>query len=191
MRVAPRTEQARLKPVAPEDFDPVVTELLGRTRPKEFGQTEQPIFNIFKTLANYPELMKRLAPWGNHVLFKSSLPPRIRELIILRAGWLCQAAYEWSHHVDIGLETAGLAEADIVALTVGPDDPHWSGLERLALLATDALHADQFIPQPLWTALAEQLTAKQMMDLVFAVGHYSMMCMALNSFGVQLEADAP
>ena len=54
-----------------------------------------PAVNIFRTLAQYPKLMKRWLVFANHVLFKSSLPARDRELVILRTGWLCRAEYEW------------------------------------------------------------------------------------------------
>ena len=41
-------------------------------------------------------------PFANHVLFKSSLPPREREMAILRVGWLCRSGYEFHQHTRIG-----------------------------------------------------------------------------------------
>jgi len=38
-----------------------------------------------------------------------------------------------------------------------------------------------------WGALARHYEKKQLMDVVFTVGQYTAVCMALNSFGVQLE----
>jgi hypothetical protein len=40
-----------------------------------------------------------------------------------------------------------------------------------------------------WSALAEELDEQQMMDLVFTVGAYEVLAMALRSFGVVLDAD--
>ena len=37
----------------------------------------------------------------------------------------------------------------------------------------------------------DRFTTEQVMDLVFTVGQYTMLAMALNSFGVQLEPGAP
>ena len=45
--------------------------------------------------------MKRWLVFGNHVLAKITLPPRDRELLILRTGWRCRAPYEWGQHVVI------------------------------------------------------------------------------------------
>src|SRR5262249_15300331 len=49
----------------------------------------EPTLNIFGTLARHPKLLKRWLVFGNHVLAKSTLSARDRELLILRAGWRC------------------------------------------------------------------------------------------------------
>ena len=163
-------------------------EMLEKRRPPEFGEQEQPVFNVFRTLAHYPALMRRLAPWGNHVLFKSSLPPREREMAILRTGWLAKASYEWSHHCEIGLHNAGLTDADIENIMGGPGTPGLPVRDRHLLKAVDELVEDCFLSDQSWTALQAAFSLEQIMDLIFAVGHYYMMCMALNSMGVQLES---
>ena len=185
--LAPHLEQPRVRPLEPEQWDPAVKELLTRGRPPEFGEGEQPVFNVFKTLANYPALMRRLAPWGNHVLFKSSLPPREREMAILRAGWLARAGYEWSHHVDIALDQAGLTPDDIEMIKQGSAASRAAGEDSDLLAAVDELVANAFIPSPLWERLASRFSTQQLIDLIFAVGHYTMMSMVLNTLGVQLE----
>ena len=53
---------------------------------------EQRPLNIFATLAHHPKLLKRWLVFGNHVLAKSTLPARDRELLILRTGWRCRRA---------------------------------------------------------------------------------------------------
>lgn len=179
----------RLEPVAPEDFDPDVREALGGPagRPKEFGTDTAPVFDLFRVLANYPKLMKRLGVWGNHVLLKSSLPPREREIVILRTGWLCGARYEWAHHSQIALEQAGLSLSDLEAIKIGPTDPGLAPHEQALVRLADELVKDHVASDATWRELSKRHDTQQLMDLVFAVGNYTMMSMALNSFGVQLE----
>src|SRR3989442_15393382 len=105
------------------------------------------VFNIFKTLAHHPNLMRRWLVFGNHVLFKSTLSARERELLILRIGWLCQAEYEWGQHVRIGRE-AGLTDEEIHRIKTGPDAGEWNEQDRLLLKATDELHTDAHISDP-------------------------------------------
>jgi alkylhydroperoxidase family enzyme len=175
-----RLDKPRVAPLGDDQFDP---ELRSR-----FG--DGPILNIFRTLANHPALAKRWLVFGNHILAKSTLPAREREIAILRIGWLCRSGYEWGQHVVIG-KASGLSDADIARIAEGPDAPGWAAEERALLRATDELHGDAFITEATWAELAKTWNTQQLMDLVFTVGQYNLVSMALNSFGVQPEPGLP
>jgi 4-carboxymuconolactone decarboxylase len=66
--------------------------------------------------------------------------------------------------------------------------PHWTEFDRLLISAVDELHDDAFISDVTWDGLTKRYNTNQMFDLVFTVGQYTMVSMALNSFGVQLES---
>jgi 4-carboxymuconolactone decarboxylase len=148
------------------------------------------VFNIFKTLAHHPELMRRWLVFGNHILGKSTLAARERELVILRIGFLCRSGYEWGQHVLIARQ-AGMSDDEIRSAKTGPDTPGLSRLDHLLLKATDELHGDAHVADDTWKALTEHLTTQQLMDLVFTVGQYNLVSMALNSFGVQPDDGLP
>lgn len=42
--------------------------------------------NIFRVMMNHPDLTRRWTVFAGHVLRKQTLPPRDRELLILRIG---------------------------------------------------------------------------------------------------------
>jgi alkylhydroperoxidase family enzyme len=84
-----------------------------------------------------------------------------------------------------------MTDEEILFSKSGPETPGLSPLYRLLLQATDELHADAYIADATWEGLTEHLNQQQMMDLVFTVGQYNLVSMALNSFGVQLDADVP
>ncbi len=173
-----RLEKPRVEPLPLEQIDPEMRERL-RDRP----------LNIFRTLANHPKLLKRWLVFGNHVLAKSTLPARERELVILRVGWLCRAEYEWAQHVVIA-RGSGLSDEEIERISRGPDAPGWSELERALLRAANELHEDAFVSDATWSTLAAHYGTQQLMDLVFTIGQYHLVSMALNSLGVQLEPGA-
>jgi 4-carboxymuconolactone decarboxylase len=175
-----RLDRPRVAPLADEQLEPEL-----RMR---FG--DGPILNIFRTLANHPGLAKRWLVFGNHVLGKSTLPAREREILILRIGWLCRSGYEWGQHVVIG-KAAGLSVEEIARIAQGPDAPGWSAGDRALLRSADELHADAFIQDATWAELAKRWSTQQLMDLVFTVGQYNLVSMALNSFGVQPEPGLP
>ena len=176
-----RLRTPRIPPLPPSAWDDETRQLLAGLK------REGRIFHIFATLAHHPALLRRWLVFGNHILGKSTLPPRERELAILRMGWLCQAEYEWGHHVAIGTE-AGLTDTEIQRVAQGPDAPGWNPFERTLLHAVDELHQDTFISDRTWQSLAARYNTQQLLDLVFTAGQYKLVCMALNSVGVQLEA---
>src|SRR6056297_2429165 len=95
---------------------------------------EDRAWNVFRTMAQHPDLARRWMVFANHILGKSALPPRERELAILRTGWLCDSQYEWAQHVVIGGD-AGLTVDEIDRIGSGPDAEGWSDLDRLILTA--------------------------------------------------------
>ncbi|MDZ4828211.1 MAG: carboxymuconolactone decarboxylase family protein [Actinomycetota bacterium] len=145
--------------------------------------------NIFGTLAHHPKLLKRWLVFGNHVLAKSTLSGRDRELLILRTGWNARSPYEWGQHVVIG-RAEGITDAEITRIADGPDATGWPANEALLLRAADELHADQCIGDATYAGLVEHYDTQQLIDIVFAVGQYMLVSMALNSLGVERDDGA-
>ncbi len=143
--------------------------------------------NIFKTLAHHEKLAKRWLVFANHVMFKSTLPPRERELAILRMGWLCQAEYEWAQHVLLGRE-AGLSDEDTEHIKAGSGS-HWNCHENHVLTAVDELHQNSEISDPTWAGLAQTYDEQQLLDFIFTCGQYNLVSMVLKSLRVPLDED--
>ena len=180
-RRPPRLSQPRIPPVQKDQWTAEQKAIL------EPLERQRRLYNVFSTMANHPDLARDWLVFANHVLRKCTLPPRDREILILRIGWLCGAEYEWAQHTRIG-KAVGLTDDDLAHIRQGPETGGLSKNDRLLLKAVDELHADAFISDETWNALAATYDTKQMMDLVFAVGQYNLVSMALNSFGVQLDA---
>lgn len=144
--------------------------------------------NLLGTLARHPELTRAYHTFNGHVLFASSLSVRQRELLVLRVAHVRGAAYEWHQHVVLALD-AGFSPDEVERVKEGPDAGGWSPAEAALLRAVDELVADACISDPTWAALAAELDTRQLMDLVFTVGAYDLLAMAMRSFRVQLDAD--
>ncbi len=146
------------------------------------------VLNIFRTLAHSTEALNAFMAWAGYVLSDAnSLPPREREIAILRIGFRCKSGYEFAQHTRVG-QRCGLSLDEVNAIKGDPADPRWTDAERVLLVASDELHDAHFISEPTWTQLGEHFTDKQRMDLVFTVGQYTQVSMILNTFGVQLDA---
>jgi len=174
-------EQPRVAPLEESEWTSEQRELLTAGSPRR-------VLNIFRTLARHPDLYRKWSAFGAQVLAHSTLDARTRELVILRTGHLCQSPYEFHQHTRIG-KRVGISDAEIEQLKVGPSAPGWTALERSCLTAADELHAQQRISDDTWRELSAHFDTKQLIDLVFVIGQYTLVSMALNSFGVQIESE--
>jgi 4-carboxymuconolactone decarboxylase len=148
------------------------------------------LLNIFGALANHPDLLRRWLVFASHVLAKNTVPPRERELLILRTGALCHSRYEWGQHVIIGRH-AGLSDDEIEACKRGSDDPSWSTDDALVVRAAEELHAGHRITDATWQGLSARWSVPQLMDMVATVGNYHMVALLLNTLQVPLDAGVP
>ncbi len=169
----------RIPPSAEGDWDDETRELLDR-----LGR-----MNIFTTLAHHPKLLKRWLVFGSHVLAKSTLPARERELLILRVGWRCGSPYEFGQHTVIG-EQAGVTSEEVRRLTQ-PGLDGWEPRDAALVAAADELVDQHRITDATWAALAGSWSTEQLIDIVFTVGQYVMVSMALNTFEVPIDDGMP
>ena len=173
----PRPQTPRVAPLDKEHRTPAQQEML----------SSRPDFNVYKTFAHHVDLYNRWSPLGRFVMNGSSLPPREREIVMLRMGWLCQSEYEWAQHARIGKEQAGLTNADIHRIAEGPTAAGWSDFERTLLRMVDELRYDTMISDATWTALRAKYSVQQVMEALYTAAQYQLVSMALNSLGVQLD----
>ncbi len=174
-----RLDGPRLAPLSEEAARGAMTALTGVA-------PEGPVLNIFRTLQHHPRLVEAWTGFGRYVLGESTLPPRHREIAMLRIGWLCQSDYEFGQHAVIA-RNIGMTDAEILAITRGPTDPLWSPFERSLLQGVDELHSEALVSDATWAALSKEYSDQQMIDYVFTVGQYNLVSMALNSLGVERE----
>jgi alkylhydroperoxidase family enzyme len=174
----------RIPPVDLDAMDQETRALLESLTGVRGGEVDH--LNVFTTFAQHPKLLKRWLVFANHVLVKSTLPARDRELVILRAGWRCSAPYEWGQHVAIA-RRAGVDDEEIARIALGPDASGWSDRDAALIRAVDELHDRGTITDATWATLAQRYDTHQLMDLVFAIGQYHLVSFALNAFGVERD----
>jgi alkylhydroperoxidase family enzyme len=141
-------------------------------------------------MIQHPRLYAPRASFGIYLRSETSLPPATRELLILRTAFLVGAEYEWGHHVEYA-RAAGLTSEEIARIARGPDAAGWSEERRAVLRAVDELRREAFITERTWSLLAKRYNTRQLIEIVFTVGGYTMTGLAINSFGIQLEPGYP
>lgn len=175
----------RLQPLPADQWDEATRQALSAMRGADTN-------NALSTLAHHPKLAKAFLRFNVHLLTSSTLPPRIRELAILRVAHRRQCAYEWSHHFRMAKEE-GITEDQIAAVQRFPDDGDggFDKFDQAVITGVDELDEKSELSDHTWVALGERLNDQQRMDFVFTVGCYALLAMAFNTFGIQPEHAAP
>jgi alkylhydroperoxidase family enzyme len=100
---------------------------------------------------------------------------------------LRHSEYEFVQHVLLGRK-AGLSEAELERVQLGPDAPGWSEEDADLLRAVDELNgAGACIQDETWARLRTRFDTAQILDIIFAVGCYGLLAMVFNSARVALE----
>lgn len=143
---------------------------------------------ILSTVLQNPALAQVYFPFADYMLRRSSLEPRHTRILILRVAWLWRFELEWAQHAAIAVRDNILSEADVRRITRGTAVEGWSDLDVLLIVAVDQMHKTSCIDAETWSALAQELTTRQMVDLTFTIGSYVLAGMYMNCFAVPLGA---
>ena len=184
----------RIAPLPPTAWPPEMRAALAAMRPPNprhpFPPTEDRPkgLNVLGTFAHHPELARAFFAFNGHLLFASTLTPRQRELLVLRVAALRGATYEWEQHARLAADN-GIDAVEVARVAAGADAPGWSPLEQALLRAADELVRDAAIGDATWAVLAATFDERQLLDLVFTVGAYDALAMALRVCGTPLDDD--
>lgn len=142
--------------------------------------------NVWRMLMWTPQTAGPFVDLSEAVRHRTLLPPEIRELIILRVAYLCDAAYEIHHHKIIGREV-GMTEDAITAASKGSTALGIDALERLALDLTDDLVKNHHLSNETFAKAIDKFGIRTVADVVLLVGFYIMASLFLKTFEIDIE----
>jgi 4-carboxymuconolactone decarboxylase len=186
----------RITPLRPEQWDATVLEALSAfpaglnfiQKSRQAGDVLPRGSNVLGVLALHPPLAKAFLSFNAHIATATQLDARCRELAILRISWLKKSGYELAQHLILG-RRAGLSEDELDRLQTHEAAGPWPEPDACVIKAVDELHADACIGAATWALLLRHFTVPQLLDLLFLIGCYSTLAMALNSIQLPLEPD--
>jgi 4-carboxymuconolactone decarboxylase len=145
--------------------------------------------NVWKMLMWSPETAAPFVDFNDAVRYKLSISDEMRELIILRVGNLCGAAYEVHHHTRIGREI-GMSEDLMAAAKVGSSAPGLDATQKLALDLADDLVKNQKASDANFKKAIDTFGPKTLSEIIMLAGCYVMACMFLKTFEIDIEQPA-
>jgi 4-carboxymuconolactone decarboxylase len=172
----------RLTPLPDEEWDDRTRAALTALLPLERANAHD-AGNVLATMVRHPDLTRAYLPFNAYLLRDSTLSARVREVALLRVVHRRDCGYLWSHHVPIA-HRAGLTAAEIDAIQY---DEVTDDVDRVVVRAVDELDQHTTISDATWAELSRHFDDRQRMDLVFTVGGYCLLAMAVNTFGIEDE----
>lgn len=170
-------------------IEPLGRDEAGRAAAESGVPEEMTRLSIFQVLLRQPKLAKPFNDLLMAILFKGSLPVRLRELVIMRTGWVTGSVYEWTQHWSIA-QTLGVEAESLLAVRDWPDNavPGFDEAEHAALRAVDDVAATGEISPQTWGELREALPEESLrVELAMLVTTYSAVSSLLRSLEVPLE----
>jgi len=168
---------ARVSLIEPEAH-PEIEPLLAKIRSGRRGG----IINVYRLLLHTPDIAEVWFDLINAVRWKVDLDGRLREIIIVRVGYLNRTEYVVNQHVPRLTEPEGLTQQDCDALADWRATSLFNARERAALAFADASTREVEVPDAVFEELRKHFNERQIVELTVLTGAYNMhtrMCRAL------------
>lgn len=175
----PRYAPLRLDEVSPEGQEQVDAIRTAFNIPED-----RPFPDVSLITLRHPGMFKAQMVLGIELAAKGTIPPKERELAILRLALLARAPFEWCEHVDIG-KAFGVTPEEIERVIEGSSAAGWSEHEAALLRAVEELIADHCMSDATWDTLARTYSEAQMLEMPMLVGSYLMTALQQNTLKIQ------
>lgn len=177
----------RSKPRVPLVDDAKASPAVAATFERLAG-TRGSVTDVFRALAHSSGALSSVASVGEHIRYRSSLDPELRELAILTVAKVRRCDFEWEQHVvvakelEIGpevLEQVGTPQLDRAPEPIGP-----------AVRYCRALAKGDEVDDETFERVHLLLGNQGVVDLTVLVGYYGLLANAIDAFGIAPEAGA-
>jgi 4-carboxymuconolactone decarboxylase len=136
-----------------------------------------------------PEVMNRARAMGDYLRFRSSLPPRLSEFVILLTARRWTQQYEWNAHAPLAVK--GGLNADIVkAIAEGRRPEKLAEDEEIVYLLFDEIQRTQSVSDGTYARAVGKIGEQGVIDVMGITGYYTMLAMVMNTARTPLPEGA-
>ncbi len=166
-----------------EKNHPELADLIGKVRAGRRGT----LINVYKLLLHAPPLAACWLDLISTARFKTKLDGRLREIVIIRVGYLNHTDYVVKQHVPELSAPEGLSKQESDALADWKGSRYFSARERAALAYADAMTHDIAVTDAVFDALRPHFDERQIVELTVLIGIYNMHTRVFMALGIDPE----
>jgi 4-carboxymuconolactone decarboxylase len=141
----------------------------------------------FVPLLRSPEVMSRARAMGDYLRFKSSLPPRLSEFVILLTARRWTQQYEWHAHRPLALQ-GGLKSEIVAAIAEGRRPDKMAADEEAVYTLWDEVQRNQGATDATYASAVNSVGEQGVIDVLGITGYYTMLAMVMNTTRTPLPA---
>jgi 4-carboxymuconolactone decarboxylase len=156
---------------------------------RESGSVARPL-NMQATLHYNKVISKALGELSAVFFDPAMIPPRIREIAILRMAWNVECKYEFGQHRLFG-RSVGLTDTEMLMLTRPISVGSWTREEAAVVQMVDDLYSDDCISEATWEELGQHFDTASLLAIMAAPLCYRMLAGIFNSLGIELDDGVP
>ena len=140
----------------------------------------------FRTVANNPGVARVAFGQLMQLLENNTFDTRLRELMIMRIGWVTGSAYEWTQHWRVAT-TAEIPPEDILAVRDWRNSERLTPADKAILAATDECLGGGSISDATWAEVAKHVAdSGQQVEFVIAMGNWMMFSLLFRNLRIPL-----
>jgi 4-carboxymuconolactone decarboxylase len=182
----PSTPPDRLPPIPASQMTDAQKRAVGEFKVIRIGAD---VSGPFIPLLRSPELMVRTSAMGEYLRYRSALPPRLSEFVILLTAREWAQQYEWNAHYPIALK-AGVSAEIANAIAEGRRPSGMTADHDVLYDFCQELMKTKAVSDANYQRVLSLLGEQGVVDTVGIVGYYSMLAMVLNTARTPAGASA-
>ena len=155
----------------------------------EFTAARGTLTGPWVALLRSPEVVNRARALSDYLRFKSALPPRLSELVILITARQWAQQYEWNAHHALALK-GGLNPEIAKAVAEGRRPQHMAADEEVVYDFCIELHRNHGVSDATYARALAKFGEQGIIDMIGLNGYYTLISMVLNTARTPLPAGA-
>jgi len=183
---APAFAQDRMPPIAAAALTDAQRKAIDEFKAARSADVSGP----FVPLLRSPEVMTRARAMGDYLRFKSALPPRLSELVILIIARRWTQQYEWNAHQPLAIQ-GGVRQSVVAAIADGRRPDAMAADEDALYTLVEEVHRNQSVSDATYAKAVAAVGEQGVIDALGIAGYYTLLAMVMNTTRTPLPPGAP
>jgi 4-carboxymuconolactone decarboxylase len=177
--------QDRMPPIAAEKLTDAQKKAIEEFKAARSAEVSGP----FVPLLRSPEVMSRARAMGDYLRFRSVLPPRLSEFVILITARQWTQNYEWNAHEALARQ-AGVSPDVVKAIADGRRPEHMTEDEDILYTLVGEITKTHAVSDATYARTVGRFGEQGVIDTLGITGYYTLLAMVLNTARTPLPGNA-